>query len=768
MVKVTRSPAPKLSQISKVDVPVTKASAAAVPKRAPGSASSMAAPVAGGTKAPSQLKVEQQVAALPEGPTRQALLQALSTGLPASVVATVTQAIAGFSPAQQKDLGTLLSKAGVSAKASPRADAGAERTFLFKAIASGAKGATLQRLADQIRGRPPTNQLFSFNPMATTAIKRAADASPADAAAAKLKAAMDDIWGTDESAVHEVLEGLDPALLPQVAERYEKLTSTPLREALHLELEGPDLKRALAALGRTVLAAPAAPTQAPAKATTAAPVQAPAKTAKATAVATTAAADIQKNLDALQVTSKDEGFIKRGNAVEFNDIIPSNIAKWTPSKVEIYTPLKKAVEARVKAHAAVAKATTEPAKQAAQAKLAAADAQVAAQGEKVKAWMKEHLGSNPGLLQANKAVKAAGEKVAALEKKHAKAKVPKDAKQAETLKQTQKADLVAARAKLTEAQTHQKTLNDSLLNRIATYTPMVEVQQTRTDVTVDGKTMRMRDARETAYTNLWTAVDGGATTGDPEENVATQLEKSGLSEDRKKILASVSAREGTFSKVNTWDTGRVSWGFTQWTLGKDGNGTLADFMRGLKKKDPAQYEKHFGKYGLGIDSDGVVLTRGDGTVLKGVEAAEAIRSDVKLAAVFMAAGVDPAIQQAQVHFASEGKISSVRNARVPVVGKDAQGEPVKAKLQLKDVVTSEYGNALMIDLAVNAGSGQRVAVAALEQYVKDKGVDPAKVKEWGPDALKFVVKALEGASRRERVKFYTESGYSKDPNTFTD
>lgn len=765
MVKITRSPAPKLSQISKVDVPVTKAPATAVPSRAPSAASSMAAPVAAGKKAPSQQKVEQQVGALPEGATRQALMQVLSGALPASVVGTAAEAIAGFSPAQQKELSALLSKAGLSAKASPRADAGAERAFLFKAIASGAKGATLKRLAEQIRGRPPTNQAFSFNPMSVMSTKRTANTSPADAAAAKLKAAMDDIWGTDEAAVHEVLESLDPALLPQVAERYEKLTSTPLREALHLELEGPDLKRALAALGRTVLAAPTAPAQAPAKAAPTAPVQAP---AKAAATARTSAPDVQKNLDALQVTSKDEGVIKRGNAVEFNDIIPSNIARWEPSKVEIYTPLKKAVEARVKAHAAVAKATTEPAKQAAQAKLAAADAQVAAQGEKVKAWMKEHIGSNPGLLQADKAVKVAGDRVAALEKKHAKAKVPKDAKQAEALKQTQKADLDAAKAKLTEAQTHQKTLKDGLLARVAAYTPMVDVQQTRTDVTVGDTTVRMRDGRETAYTNSWSAVDGGAIEGDPVDNVATQLEKSGLSEDRKKILASVSAREGTFSKVNTWDTGRVSWGFTQWTLGKDGNGTLADFMRDLKKDDPAQYEKHFGKYGLDIDSKGVVLTRGDGTVLKGLEAAEAIRTDVKLAAVFMAAGADPAMQQAQVHFASEGKISSIRNVQVPVVGKNAEGQPVKAKLQLKDVITSEYGNALMVDLAVNAGSGRRVAVAALEQYVKDKGVDPAKVKEWGPDAQKFVIKALEGASRRERVTFYSESGYSKEPNTFTD
>ena len=309
-------------------------------------------------------------------------------------------------------------------------------------------------------------------------------------------------------------------------------------------------------------------------------------------------------------------------------------------------------------------------------------------------------------------------------------------------------------------------MKDGLLARIDAYAPMVDVQQTRSDVTVDGTTVRMRDGRETAYTNSWKAVDGGAIAGDSRTEVDTQLQKSGISEDRQKILASISGLEGTFSKVNTWDTGRVSWGFTQWTLGKDGNGTLADFMRDLKTTDPAQYEKSFGKYGLGVDAKGVVLTRADGTVLKGVEAAEAIRTDVKLSAVFMAAGADPAMQQAQIRFANEGKISGTRNRSVSVTGKDASGEPVKANLQLKDVVTSEYGNAIMTDLAVNAGTGGGVAAAALEKYVKDKGVDPAKVGEWGPDAEKAIIAALENASRSERLTHHRKAGFSKEPNTF--
>jgi hypothetical protein len=74
----------------------------------------------------------------------------------------------------------------------------------------------------------------------------------------------------------------------------------------------------------------------------------------------------------------------------------------------------------------------------------------------------------------------------------------------------------------------------------------------------------------------------------------------------------------------------------------------------------------------------------------------------------------------------------------------------------------------MADLAVNAGSGGKVAANALAKYVKDKGVDPAKVAEWGPDAEKAVIAALEKASRDERLAHYAKKGFSKEPGTFSD
>ncbi len=700
--------------------PVSSPSVAPATPQKPPRESSMATARTSAPSSPEDQKLRAALKSLPAGPLREALFHALSVLAPAAVE-SAAKTISTLPAPQQTALGTLFARAGQSSTASPRADANAERMFLLQSIARGARGSTLNRLAEQVRGTAPTTKGFRFNP-ATMSASTSKKSDPAH-----------------EAAVFEVLENLDPALLLQVAANYQKTTGRTLEKSLALELEGPDLARATTAMKRTSGAAPVS---------------------KTTAVASpAAAAEIQKNLDTIAVDAQNEGTLARGNAVDLNLIIPVNVASWKPPKAELYKPLKEAVDAHRAAKTALANATTEPARKAAQAKLAAADQRVAEQGSKIKAWMTKHLDSNDKLRSAEAVVKIAGWKLAKLEKK----KLPADSQKA---KDHQTA-LDAAKAAVSAATTHRDQVKAGLQAKIDGYVPMVEVPQTKSTVTVDGRKVQMRDGRETAYTNSWKAVDGVAIGGGDGHTVVTdQLAKAGISGDRQKILESISGLEGTFSKVNTWDIGRVSWGFTQWTLGKSGNGTLADFMRALKKTNPTQFQASFGKYGLDIDSKGVVLTRGDGSVLKGVDAAEAIRSDTKLSAIFMAAGADPAMQQAQIKFANEGKISGSRNRSVEVVGKDAAGAAKKATLKVKDVVTSEYANAIMTDLAVNAGSGGKIAEAAIALYVKSHGVDPAKVSEWGPDAEKAVVAALEKASRASRIQHYKAAGFSTAAGSF--
>ena len=177
------------------------------------------------------------------GPIREALLRALSSdGMPAVQVASAADALAHFKPNALAAVATLFAKAGTGEKVSPKADAAGECQFLLKAIADGATGKTLTRLAEQIRGHAPKSP-----PRRKTAIEAM---NPIDAAVAKLCAAMDDQWGTDEATVFDVLDHTEPALLAMIAAQYEQVTGHALRDSLKLEFEGPDLLRVMAALDR--------------------------------------------------------------------------------------------------------------------------------------------------------------------------------------------------------------------------------------------------------------------------------------------------------------------------------------------------------------------------------------------------------------------------------------------------------------------------------------------------------------------------------------
>lgn len=480
------------------------------------------------------------------------------------------------------------------------------------------------------------------------------------------------------------------------------------------------------------------------------------KPSTSAAASPVAAAEVKRNLDAIKLTQTNEGMHSRGNAVELNKIIPSNIARAKPPKGQIYAPLRKAVDDKRKAQGELAKATTDKGEAAAQKKIAAADERIQVQGTKLKKWMKDQLHTNPEVRGAKAKRLVAERALAKLERAEKKkpGSIPDE-------------KLTQGKSNVTEATKREADVRAALEKRIDAYQPEVQVPQVRSDVTVGGTTVRMRDSRETPYTNSWQAVDGGSTTGDSREIVNQRLAESGISSDRQKILGAISEREGTFSKVNTWDTGRVSWGFTQWTLGKSGNGSLADFMRHAKKKDPALFRDQFQKHGIDVDKKGSVLTRPDGAVLRGVEAAEAMRSDPKLAGVFMAAGANADMQQLQIQYANDGKITGTRAHKVTATGKDKEGAVAKGTLRVGDVVTSEYGNAVLADLSVNAGSGHRVAAAAIQRYVEAKGVDPTEPASWAKDGEKAVIAALEQASRKERVKHMKEEGFSREPGSFT-
>ncbi len=227
--------------------------------------------------------------------------------------------------------------------------------------------------------------------------------------------------------------------------------------------------------------------------------------------------------------------------------------------------------------------------------------------------------------------------------------------------------------------------------------------QTRTtySVTIDGETVRLRD-RTNAYAT--SSADGLSLRGTSRPNMRKEtddrISKSPkLSPSEKKVVTGVSHNEGTFSTVNMWDKKRVTWGFNQWAGGD--RGSLTKTMGRIKARAPKAFADRFQKYGIDVENNRLKVTAPGKGTFHGEDAAKIIQDDPKLSAVFVRAGMDPAIQDAQMDSAKTD-IATMRNTEIEYT--DAQGNTKKAFI--KRVATSEEAVALLYDAYVHGGAGR--------------------------------------------------------------
>lgn len=294
---------------------------------------------------------------------------------------------------------------------------------------------------------------------------------------------------------------------------------------------------------------------------------------------------------------------------------------------------------------------------------------------------------------------------------------------------------------------HQRRLGktNELKARIDAFEPLVPVSQNHHTLTVDGERTRLHDNVVTYATDTPEGLEGRSD-NDGEATVRARLAASGLSADKQDILRIVSGHEGTFSTINTWDRAKVTAGFLQWTLGEDGDGSLVGLMNEVKRRDPAAFRERFQRYGLDVSGRTVELTRPDGTVLSGADAAAAIQRDPRLAAVLSRAGTDPRIQDIQVAHGAATKIDAVRAARV-----DAGAQTVS----IGQVLSSEYGVGLMTDRAVHSGEGavKKTVGRALERFMQANPQADLSNPVWAARAEAQVVAALEAMDRQRARSF---------------
>lgn len=205
---------------------------------------------------------------------------------------------------------------------------------------------------------------------------------------------------------------------------------------------------------------------------------------------------------------------------------------------------------------------------------------------------------------------------------------------------------------------------------------------------MDGEEVSLEDHVNAYSTTVEQGLDGKASHesrgGKQGTTVDQALKTAPFSESIKKILKTISASEGGFTTVNTYDQAVLTWGMLQWTGGSGGD--LEDALRIIKRVSPAAFAARFSKYGIDVRGDNLVVTQPQGETLVGEPAAKAVQSSPALTGVMSRAGMDPAIQVGELTAAVQTKIDAPLAATLLV---EVHGHPTR--IRVGDIFTSEYG-----------------------------------------------------------------------------
>lgn len=182
---------------------------------------------------------------------------------------------------------------------------------------------------------------------------------------------------------------------------------------------------------------------------------------------------------------------------------------------------------------------------------------------------------------------------------------------------------------------------------------------------------------------------------DPENFIANhhiKLREVNLNDSEMNVIFAISENEGNLDAVNTWDNQFMSFGMFQWTAGGAGKpGELPALMKIIKDSHPDNFQHYWGQFGLDVidvgNKSGWFSYRGK----KLVSAADKsmLREHI-WAYRFARAGADIEVQAAQIRHA----VNRIKQFFY-VSSSKLNG------YSLADLVTSEYGVALLLDNHVN-------------------------------------------------------------------
>ncbi len=207
------------------------------------------------------------------------------------------------------------------------------------------------------------------------------------------------------------------------------------------------------------------------------------------------------------------------------------------------------------------------------------------------------------------------------------------------------------------------------------------------------------------------------------------LKKEGMSDSALNVMLGVSENEGNVDAINTWDNAIMTFGLFQWTIGV-GNaaGELPALFKKIKEGAPEAFEKYYRRYGLDVSNKTGGITGNfilNGQLMNSRGEKEQFRAP-KWCFYFWKAGQDPAIQTISLQHAFSRIGTFSRSKNYQVNGHD-----------VADIVTSEYGMALVLDNHVNRPGYIK---NCLRDAMKAAGLAASDPKTWGTDQERTVIK----------------------------
>jgi len=182
---------------------------------------------------------------------------------------------------------------------------------------------------------------------------------------------------------------------------------------------------------------------------------------------------------------------------------------------------------------------------------------------------------------------------------------------------------------------------------------------------------------------------------EPETFIANHRERLwevNLSDSEVNVILATSENEGNLDAVNTWDNQFISFGMFQWTAGGPGKpGELPALLQIIKDRYPDDFQHYWAQFGLGVAEAGAKTGWFSYRGKRLVSAADkALLREHIWAYRFAQAGADIEIQAIQILHA----INRI-NQFYFVKSSQLNG------FALADLITSEYGVALLLDNHVN-------------------------------------------------------------------